>query len=225
MVTKKTKKPTVAVYKFSSCDGCQLSILNMEEELLDLVGVVEIAYFLEARRQTLPGPYDIVLVEGSVSTQDEVERIKQIRQNAGMLVALGTCATGSRTASPCQSCTQDAPLTAFLGPAGSAGSQTVKTAPPPGLFSAPIDPRCSSTIRWAIESPRPVPPLRRLKNGTKRRRKSAGSIPGPSSVMLHSTPAVASEGWAESRTTEPRGACWMAFARMFWKTCSRRAGS
>jgi coenzyme F420-reducing hydrogenase gamma subunit len=93
MVTKEQKKPTLAVYKFSSCDGCQLSILNMEEELLDLVGVVEIAYFLEARRRMLPGPYDIALVEGSVSTEDEIERIKEIRHNAGFLVALGTCAT------------------------------------------------------------------------------------------------------------------------------------
>ncbi len=63
-----TKKPTIAVYKFSSCDGCQLGILNLEDELLDLVGMVEIAHFLEARRQVLPGPYDIGLVEGSIST-------------------------------------------------------------------------------------------------------------------------------------------------------------
>jgi coenzyme F420-reducing hydrogenase gamma subunit len=93
MVTKQTKKPTIAVYKFSSCDGCQLNILNLEDELLDLVGVVELAYFLEARRQMLPGPYDIALVEGSVSTPEEVERIKEIRRNCGILVALGTCAT------------------------------------------------------------------------------------------------------------------------------------
>jgi coenzyme F420-reducing hydrogenase gamma subunit len=86
-------KPSVAVYKFSSCDGCQLSILNLEDELLDLVGAVEIAYFLEARRRTLPGPYDIALVEGSVTTPHEVERIRQIRQDAKFLVALGTCAT------------------------------------------------------------------------------------------------------------------------------------
>lgn len=88
-----TKKPTIAVYKFSSCDGCQLGILNLEDELLDLVGVVEIAHFLEARRQVLPGPYDIGLVEGSVSTPEEVERIKEIRQTCGVLIALGTCAT------------------------------------------------------------------------------------------------------------------------------------
>ena len=86
-------KPTVAVYKFSSCDGCQLSILNLEDELLDLAGAVEIAYFLEARRRTMPGPYDIALVEGSVTTPHEVERIQEIRKQAKTLVALGTCAT------------------------------------------------------------------------------------------------------------------------------------
>jgi len=86
-------KPSVAVYKFSSCDGCQLSILNLEDELLDLVGVVEIAYFLEARRQTLPGPYDIALVEGSVTTPHEAERIQEIRKQAKALVTIGACAT------------------------------------------------------------------------------------------------------------------------------------
>jgi coenzyme F420-reducing hydrogenase gamma subunit len=86
-------KPTVAVYKFSSCDGCQLSLLNLEDELLDLVGVVELAYFLEARRQTLPGPYDIALVEGSVSTPHEAERIQEIRKQCKTLVAIGACAT------------------------------------------------------------------------------------------------------------------------------------
>jgi len=86
-------KPTVAVYKFSSCDGCQLSILNLEDELLELAGAVEIAYFLEARRQVMPGPYDVGLVEGSVTTPHEVERIHEIRSQVRFLVALGTCAT------------------------------------------------------------------------------------------------------------------------------------
>jgi len=86
-------KPTIAVYKFSSCDGCQLSILNLEDELLALAGAVEIAYFLEARSRMLPGPYDVALVEGSVSTPHEAERIKEIRRQAGFLVALGTCST------------------------------------------------------------------------------------------------------------------------------------
>lgn len=86
-------KPRLAVYKFSSCDGCQLSILNLEEELLALAESVEIAYFLEASSAPQPGPYDIALVEGSVSTPEEIQRIKQVRLDADYLVALGTCAT------------------------------------------------------------------------------------------------------------------------------------
>ena len=86
-------KPKLAVYKFSSCDGCQLSLLNLEEELLDLVGLVEIAYFLEARRRELPPPYDIGLVEGSISTPEEEKRIFQIRRDCRLLVTIGACAT------------------------------------------------------------------------------------------------------------------------------------
>jgi sulfhydrogenase subunit delta len=86
-------KPKVAVYKFSSCDGCQLSMLNMEDELLELADAVEIAFFLEATRRVLPGPYDIGLVEGSITTPHEAERIREIRQNVRFLIALGTCAT------------------------------------------------------------------------------------------------------------------------------------
>jgi sulfhydrogenase subunit delta len=87
------RKPTVAVFKFSSCDGCQLSLLNMEEELLDLAGAVEIAHFLEARSRVLPGPYEVTLVEGSVTTPDEAERIREIRAQSRLLISLGTCAT------------------------------------------------------------------------------------------------------------------------------------
>ena len=86
-------KPKVAVYKFSSCDGCQLSLLNMEDELLDLAEAIDIAYFLEATRAVKPGPYDIALVEGSVTTPHEIERIKEIRHQAKIVIALGTCAT------------------------------------------------------------------------------------------------------------------------------------
>ena len=85
-------KPRVAVHKFSSCDGCQLGILNLEEELLDLVDAIEIAYFLEATSTIQPGPYDIVLVEGSVSTDHEKEAIQKIRAESGVLIAIGACA-------------------------------------------------------------------------------------------------------------------------------------
>ena len=73
------KKPKLAIYKFSSCDGCQLSLLDCEDELLEIADAIEIAYFLEARRRTMSGPYDVTLVEGSVTTEEEIERIKEVR--------------------------------------------------------------------------------------------------------------------------------------------------
>ena len=63
-----TRKPRLAVWKFSSCDGCQLSLLDCEDELLEVAGEVDIAYFLEATSKTVEGPYDLSLVEGSVTT-------------------------------------------------------------------------------------------------------------------------------------------------------------
>ena len=91
--TPSVSKPKLAVFKFSSCDGCQLQLLNLEDELLNLVGVVEIAHFLEARSQVLPPPYDIGLVEGSISTPEEEERIQQVRRDCRYLVTIGACAT------------------------------------------------------------------------------------------------------------------------------------
>ena len=87
------ERPKLAVFKFSSCDGCQLALLSLEEELLALVGEVEIAYFLEARSRTLDGPYDVVMVEGSVTTAHDQERIKAIRKDAKFLMTIGACAT------------------------------------------------------------------------------------------------------------------------------------
>ena len=86
-------KPSLAVWKFSSCDGCQLTLLDCEDELLDIAEAVDIAYFLEATRTTRPGPYDISLVEGSISTSHEVERIQEIRRDSRLLITIGACAT------------------------------------------------------------------------------------------------------------------------------------
>jgi sulfhydrogenase subunit delta len=86
-------RPKLAVFKFSSCDGCQLAMLSLEDELLDLAAAVEIAYFLEARSQTLAGPYDVSLVEGSVTTPEDLERIREIRENSKFLMTIGACAT------------------------------------------------------------------------------------------------------------------------------------
>ena len=87
------KKPKIAVYKFASCDGCQLSLLDAEDELLAVAGAVEIANFPEASRRVLPGPYDIGLVEGSITTPHDVERIRDIRKACRVLITIGACAT------------------------------------------------------------------------------------------------------------------------------------
>jgi coenzyme F420-reducing hydrogenase gamma subunit len=87
------RKPKLAVWKFASCDGCQLSLLDCEDELLALAGEVEIAYFLEASRATVRGPYDLSLVEGSVTTAHDAERIKEVRRRSRALVTIGACAT------------------------------------------------------------------------------------------------------------------------------------
>lgn len=86
-------KPKVAVWKFASCDGCQLSLLCCEDDLLDVVGEIEIAYFLEATTAKVDGPYDISLVEGSISTEYDVQRIREIRQQSKMVITIGACAT------------------------------------------------------------------------------------------------------------------------------------
>ncbi|PQA85970.1 oxidoreductase [Hyphococcus luteus] len=86
-------KPKLAVWKFASCDGCQLSILDLEDELLALAETVEIAYFLEASSKTVAGPYDLSLVEGSITTPHDAERIQDVRRQSHKLVTIGACAT------------------------------------------------------------------------------------------------------------------------------------
>ncbi|HTT53472.1 MAG TPA: oxidoreductase [Streptosporangiaceae bacterium] len=86
-------KPTLAVWKLASCDGCQLILLDCEDELLALAGSVTIAHFLEASSAVRPGPYDISLVEGSVSTARDARRITEIRAQSRVLVTIGACAT------------------------------------------------------------------------------------------------------------------------------------
>jgi sulfhydrogenase subunit delta len=87
------RAPKLAVWKFASCDGCQLSLLDCEDELLAVADAVEIAYFPEATRTQVRGPYDISLVEGSITTEHDIERIKKIRQQSKFLVTIGACAT------------------------------------------------------------------------------------------------------------------------------------
>jgi coenzyme F420-reducing hydrogenase gamma subunit len=90
---KRPRKPALAVWKFASCDGCQLSLLDCEDELLSLASVVAIANFAEASTAVVRGPYDISLVEGSITTAHDAERIHAIRRASRQLVAMGACAT------------------------------------------------------------------------------------------------------------------------------------
>ena len=85
--------PSLAVWKFASCDGCQLTLLDCEDELLALAGEVDIAYFVEAGLATVGGPYTVSLVEGSISTPDDLGRIRAVRDASEHLITIGACAT------------------------------------------------------------------------------------------------------------------------------------
>ena len=84
-------KPKLALFSFTCCEGCSLEVLNCENELLDLLGAVEITNYREARTNR-SDDYDIAFIEGAISREGEVEELKKIRKNAKMLIALGACA-------------------------------------------------------------------------------------------------------------------------------------
>ena len=86
-------KKKLAVWKFASCDGCQLNVLNLEDELLLLADAIELAYFPEATSREIAGPYDVSLVEGSVTTPHDLGRIRKIRAQSRFLITIGACAT------------------------------------------------------------------------------------------------------------------------------------
>src|SRR5256714_6517825 len=86
-------KPKLAVWKFASCDGCQLSLLDCEDELLAVAGAVEIANFPEASSAMSDGPCDLSLVEGSITTAHDAERILEVSEQSKFLVTIGACAT------------------------------------------------------------------------------------------------------------------------------------
>jgi len=86
-------RPKLAVWKFASCDGCQLTLLDCEDELLALADLVEIAYFREATRVDVGGPYAVSIVEGSITTAEDRDRIAQVRRASDVVVTIGACAT------------------------------------------------------------------------------------------------------------------------------------
>jgi len=89
-----SRRPRLGVFKLASCDGCQLTLLDCEDELLAIAGAVDIVHFPEASsRLAAQGPFDVVLVEGSVSTPEQLEELREIRSSTGALVTIGACAT------------------------------------------------------------------------------------------------------------------------------------
>jgi coenzyme F420-reducing hydrogenase gamma subunit len=92
-MTTTLHRPRLAVWKFASCDGCQLTLLDCEDELLEVAERLDISYFLEASSAVGDGPFDLSLVEGSISTEDDLERIKRVRAQSRFLVTIGACAT------------------------------------------------------------------------------------------------------------------------------------
>jgi coenzyme F420-reducing hydrogenase gamma subunit len=89
----KSLKPRLGVFKFASCDGCQLTVLNLEDDLLALGEALDIFYFPEASSGMKDGPYDIALVEGSITTPEDAIRILALRKQTTMLITIGACAT------------------------------------------------------------------------------------------------------------------------------------
>lgn len=87
------RRPRLAVWKFASCDGCQLTLLDCEDELLAVANALDIAYFPEATRGEVKGRYDLSLVEGSITTAHDAERIRDVRRRSRKLITIGACAT------------------------------------------------------------------------------------------------------------------------------------
>lgn len=114
------KKPTLAIAGLTACSGCQLTLLNCEEELTELLQRFGIRYFpLGLTEHTISGPLDAALVEGAVSTPDDLEILMKLRSSSRLLVAVGTCALWGGVAAMKNRETRTDLVTAVYGPAAS----------------------------------------------------------------------------------------------------------
>ena len=86
-------RPRIGVVKFASCDGCQLTLLDLEDELLSIAERVDLIEFAEATSHRSSGPFDVLFVEGSISTEEQAEEIARLRAVTHRLVTIGACAT------------------------------------------------------------------------------------------------------------------------------------
>jgi coenzyme F420-reducing hydrogenase gamma subunit len=86
-------RPRIGIVKFASCDGCQLTLLDLEDELLAIAERIDIVEFAEATSHRSDGPFDILFVEGSISTPEQAADIVRLRAATTTLVTIGACAT------------------------------------------------------------------------------------------------------------------------------------
>lgn len=86
-------KPKVAFFDFSCCEGCQLQVANIGEALLDVLNLIDVVEFREVMSEKWDGALDVAIIEGSITTEHDVERIKKIRERSKVLIAYGSCAT------------------------------------------------------------------------------------------------------------------------------------
>jgi sulfhydrogenase subunit delta len=87
------KRPRIGIVKFASCDGCQLTLLDLEDELLAIAERVDLVEFAEASAHRSSGPFDVLFVEGSISTAEQVDEIVRLRAVTHRLITIGACAT------------------------------------------------------------------------------------------------------------------------------------
>ncbi len=92
MTTQPAKKVSVATVWLDGCSGCHMSLLDMDERLIDLAAFIDIVYSPIVDTKTFPEQVDLALVEGSVSSEEDLEKIKRIRAHSRLLIAMGDCA-------------------------------------------------------------------------------------------------------------------------------------
>lgn len=157
------KKPRVAFFDFASCEGCQLTVVQLEEKLVDVISLVDIVTFREAMTEK-SDEYDVAFVEGSVTRQADVDRIEAIRRTAKVLVAMGACAaTGGVNCMKNQFSMDDAMGTVYGQDAGF--FDTFPARPVDAvvtvdyyLHGCPINPTEFLSVFHAILQGRPAPP-------------------------------------------------------------------
>jgi len=86
------KKPKIAIYDFTDCEGCEVKLVSLRERLLQVEKKVDIVNWRLGQEHFEPGPYDVTIIEGAPITEKEVILLKELRENSKFLIALGACA-------------------------------------------------------------------------------------------------------------------------------------